>query len=251
MHRRPRTAAVATGITVAAVAALAVALLRRADPRQHLASQFAVPHGTLGEVTARVMPMAHRVFYAPAAERLRLRADDVLLDVGCGSGSFLQEHTGAVGRVAGLDVSGVQVRLARRRLDDRIRAGTAEIVEGDATALPWEDGTFTAVTCMGSLDWFDDPAAALGEMHRALVPGGRLVVTYGSDDRNEAATAQAAAWGMATPSEAEARALLEDAGFEVTAVSCLPGDVPARYLEAIRPDQRSEEVAPGSGGADG
>jgi SAM-dependent methyltransferase len=243
MDRR-RTVAVATGVSVAAVVALAVALLRKADPRQRLASQFAVPHGTLGEVTARVMPMAHRVFYAPAAERLRLRPEDILLDVGCGSGAFLQEHAGAVGRVAGIDLSGVQIRLARRRLDDRIRAGTAEIVEGDAGSLPWDDATFTAVTCMGSLDWFDDPAATVAEMHRVLAPGGRLVVTYGMDDRNEAAVAQAAAWGMATPSEAEARALLEDAGFEVTAVSCLPGDVPARYLEAIRPspDQRSPGV---------
>jgi len=42
--------------------------------------------------------------------------------------------------VAGLDLSEIQLGMARQRLADRIGAGTAEIVMGDAMALPWEDG---------------------------------------------------------------------------------------------------------------
>jgi hypothetical protein len=41
----------------------------------------------------------------------------------------------------------IQIRMARRRNRERIAAGTAEIVQGDAAALPWENGRFSAVAC--------------------------------------------------------------------------------------------------------
>jgi ubiquinone/menaquinone biosynthesis C-methylase UbiE len=221
---------------VAAITALAVVLVRTLDLRKMLISQVAVPHGPLGELTARAMPIAHKVFYGPAADRLQLQPEDALLEVASGSGVFLDAHAAHVERVAGLDLSDIQVELARRRLRDRIQAGTAEIVQGDATALPWGDGTFTAVACVGSLDYFADPAEALREMNRVLRPGGRIVVTYGLDEHNNDIVRETAAWGLPTPSEAEARKLVEDAGFALTSVSYLEGDNPARYLEGAKPE---------------
>ena len=82
---------------------------------------------------------------AMAAE-LDLRSDDELLDVGCGAGGLLADHSAHVSYVAGIDVSEAQVGLARRTLAERIAAGTAEVVLGDAVALPWDDDRFTVVT---------------------------------------------------------------------------------------------------------
>jgi ubiquinone/menaquinone biosynthesis C-methylase UbiE len=54
-------------------------------------------------------------------------------------------------------------------------AGAAiEIVDGDAAALPAEDRTFDAAVVMGVLCSVPDPAAALRELRRVLVPGGEL-----------------------------------------------------------------------------
>src|SRR5512143_3050300 len=104
-----------------------------------------VPRGPLGSIGARLMPVLVRPLYAMMAGQLALRPDDDLVDVGCGSARLLAERASHVRSFAGLDASEIQVGLARRRLAGRIAAGTAEVVRGDATALPWEDGRFSVV----------------------------------------------------------------------------------------------------------
>jgi ubiquinone/menaquinone biosynthesis C-methylase UbiE len=180
--------------------------------------------------------MAHKAFYGPAADLLQLQPDDELVEVACGSGVFLASHANHVRRIAGLDISGIQVRLARRRLADRVVAGSAEIVEGDALALPWADESFSAATCMGSLEHISDPATALLEMRRVLRPGGRLVISYGMDPSNEESVRQMKEWGIPNPSEEEARKLVEEAGFSLVTVTYLDGDYPARFLSGVKPE---------------
>ena len=224
-----------TGVVLAVIAAVGVVVARKVDIRQLVLDQTAAPRGPLGWLTAVTMPMAHKAFYGPAADLLQLQSDDELVEVACGSGVFLDTHAKHVRRIAGLDVSSIQVRLARRRLADRIAAGTAEIVEGDALALPWDDESFSAATCMGSLEYID-PAAALVEMWRVLRPGGRLVISYGMDQRNEDFVRQMEKWGIPNPSEEEARKVVEEAGFSLVSVTYIEDDYPARFLSGIKPE---------------
>jgi len=63
---------------------------------------------------------------------------------------LLTEQASHVRYVAGLDLSEIQLGMARQGLADRIAAGTAEIVMGDATTLPWEDGRFSVVASQDS-----------------------------------------------------------------------------------------------------
>jgi ubiquinone/menaquinone biosynthesis C-methylase UbiE len=115
--------------------------------------------------TRALMPLIVGSVYQDTADALQLRpGDDELLDVGCGSGAFLARHASQVRRVAGIDLSDLQIELARRNLGDRIAAGTADIVTGDAAALPWPDGTFTVVTSMETFAAFPDPEQVLAEM---------------------------------------------------------------------------------------
>jgi ubiquinone/menaquinone biosynthesis C-methylase UbiE len=138
------------------------------------------PSGPLGWVCARwVMPRWHAPIYTAMAAAVRPQPEDEMLEVACGSGIFLAEHAAVVRYVAGLDLSDIQVGMARQRMADRLAAGTAEIVQGDVGALPWPDERFTVVTCMGSFEAFADPAQALAEMHRVLRPGGRAVLCIG------------------------------------------------------------------------
>ena len=217
------------GIVVAgaaAAAAGAVALAPRARGATwegwltRVADSWAgVPSGPLGWVNSHwMMPRLHGPIYPLMAEVLELRSEDELLEVACGSGAFLAHHAAHVSYIAGLDLSDLQIDLARRRLAERISAGTAEIVKGDAGELPWEAERFSVVTCMGSMEAFPEPSRALAEMFRVLRPGGRAVLEMGWRVPEGTASHQAFG-GMWIWNEADARRLVEDAGFDDVSVS--------------------------------
>ena len=47
---------------------------------------------------------------------------------------------------------------------------------------------------------------------------------------------EAERWGIPHPSEAEARKLIEDAGFSLVSITYLKGDFPARFLQGVKPE---------------
>jgi arsenite methyltransferase len=99
-----------------------------------------------------------------------------VLDVGCGPGFYcaeLVEEVGPSGHVTGLDGSPAMLALAERRCAGR---PNVELRAADATALPVPDAGFDAALSVQVLEYVADVDAALRELHRALRPGGRLVV---------------------------------------------------------------------------
>jgi arsenite methyltransferase len=99
-----------------------------------------------------------------------------ILDVGCGPGFYCAELLNDVGRsgsVVGVDSSPAMLALAARRC-----AGHegVELHAGEATALPVEDGDFDAAISVQVQEYVADVAAGLAELHRALRPGGRVLV---------------------------------------------------------------------------
>ena len=185
---------------------------------------FGVPKGPIGRIGVRVMTKTSPTFYRAMAAELDLGADDELLDVGCGSGGLLAEHAAQLPFVAGIDASELQLGMAHKRLAERVAAGTAEIVLGDAKALPWDDERFSVATSINAMKFFPDPAAALREMYRVLRSGGRLAITMGEAQYAPKGSTEAVVdgFGQWQWSDAAAQRLLEDAGFVDVAVSVLP-----------------------------
>jgi SAM-dependent methyltransferase len=196
---------------------------------------FGVPSGRLGSVGARVMPRLVGPFYAMMAGQLELLPDDDLLDVGCGSARMLADQASHVRFVAGLDASEIQVRMARERLAERIAAGTAEIVRGDAMELPWEDGRFSAINGLNCLKFVPDPGKALREMARVLRPGGRAVLTFDEDVADPRKSGAVDAFGQWQWSAETARRMMEEAGFSDVSVGPTPTRVPLQLLKGVMP----------------
>jgi arsenite methyltransferase len=97
-------------------------------------------------------------------------------DVGCGPGFYvaeLLEEVGPGGRVVGIDGSPAMLALAAGRCAGR---ASARFAAADVTSLPLAAATLDAALCVQVLEYVPDVAAALAGMHRALRPGGRLVV---------------------------------------------------------------------------
>jgi ubiquinone/menaquinone biosynthesis C-methylase UbiE len=122
------------------------------------------------------------------------------------------------------------VRMARRQNRERIAAGTAEVVLGDSAALPWPDGTFSAVTC-NCVGCFAEPSQSVREMHRVLRHGGRLVLSVDPFPDAESARKSEQKWGLRTWTEAELRTMLTDAGLSEVSVS---SDTTATFARARR-----------------
>lgn len=107
---------------------------------------------------------------------LAAAAGERILDVGCGPGFYcaeLAEEVGPEGSILGLDSSPQMLALAARRCAGH---DNVEFAEAGATALTVEDGTFDAALCVQVLEYMPDVAAVLAELHRALRPGGRVVI---------------------------------------------------------------------------
>ncbi|PZR64004.1 MAG: class I SAM-dependent methyltransferase [Chloroflexi bacterium] len=91
------------------------------------------------------------------------------LDLGCGTGINLNRLTDADWSVTGVDLSADQLRLARQRAAQGI-----ELIQADATDLPFQAGTFDAVACSLLHTDVEDFGAVCREAARVLRPGGRL-----------------------------------------------------------------------------
>jgi SAM-dependent methyltransferase len=201
-------------------------------------SRGAAPAGVPGVLPGRlgswVNAYLDRPLHAAIAGLVDLQPDDDLLDVACGAGYFLTESAAHVGRVAGLDLSEPKAGIARQRLADRITAGTAEIRQGGAGALPWEDARFSAVTCSDAFPFFPDPDRALAEMCRVLRPGGRAVIDMNPNvpegtqsHRMRGPGGEFWAWN-----DADVRRMMEAAGFNDVAITHVLGS-DRRILNAL------------------
>jgi SAM-dependent methyltransferase len=160
-------------------------------------------------------PLYHWPNFRAILDELGLTADDRLLEVGCGGGAFLAEALKSGCRAAAIDHSPDMVRLARRQNADAVANERLEIVEGDATALPFEDATFSAAVMTGVLGFLLDPVGAFREIRRVLRPGGRFIA-LGADPalRGTPAAPEPMASRLAFYTDDEHEQLAREAGFE-------------------------------------
>lgn len=105
---------------------------------------------------------------------------DIVLDIGCGTGSALVdlgEAVGPTGSAIGIDLSRAMCRRSRQRIGDRHLRQTA-VIHGDARSLPFPDDSFDAAFASFVLELFDttDLIPVAREWRRILTPDGSLVV---------------------------------------------------------------------------
>jgi arsenite methyltransferase len=108
----------------------------------------------------------------------RLASGERVLDLGSGAGTdslVAAQMVGEAGRVTGIDMTREMLAKARTAATE-IGATNVDFVEGEAEHLPFEDETFDVVISNGVIDLIPDKDAVFAELHRVLVPGGRLQI---------------------------------------------------------------------------
>ncbi len=182
---------------------------------------------------------------APLLDMLAPRPGERILDLGCGDGALTEKIAEAGARVVGVDASADQIAACRARGLD------AHVVDGHALGFEAE---FDAILTNAALHWMTRPDEVVAGMHRALVPGGRVVGEMGGQGNVEIITGEligamarlgidgeaAFPWYFPDPDEYAAR--LETGGFDVRSIELierptpLPGDISgwlATFCEAF------------------
>jgi ubiquinone/menaquinone biosynthesis C-methylase UbiE len=106
----------------------------------------------------------------------KVRLDDDILDMGCGTGRFTVPLAERARSVAGLDMSPMMLATARKKLADR--GLEADLREGDMADLPFPDQSFDVVVSMLALMHIprQDRQRVFCEVARVLRPGGRFLL---------------------------------------------------------------------------
>src|SRR5438874_9219074 len=127
------------------------------------------------------------VVWAELLDRLKLRGDERILDLGCGRGAVLlmaAQHL-TTGRAVGVDLwrkvdqSGNSAEATQRNAVAEGVADRVELHTGDMTALPFEDNSFDVVLssmAIHNIGGRGGREKAISEAVRVLRPGGRLQI---------------------------------------------------------------------------
>ena len=130
-----------------------------------LYEQYAVPY-VLGPWAAELVELA------------ALREGDCVLDLACGTGVVARlaaPRVGTTGRIIGLDLNAGMIAVARTLA---VPSGPPIVwIEGSAMAMELPDASIDVILCQQGLQFFPEKLAALREMHRVIVPGGRVLLS--------------------------------------------------------------------------
>jgi ubiquinone/menaquinone biosynthesis C-methylase UbiE len=158
--------------------------------KQHLegiwTKQYSSPSGMVGWLAGERMVRQHRPETAWTINLLEMQPTDAVLEVGFGAGQGIKlaAEKACDGRVMGIDLSEVMVRVATRRNAQAVKAGHVVLSQGNMTALPFEDQHFDKILTIHTFYFWSEPFQALRELYRVLKPGGRLVITLSTGKIN-------------------------------------------------------------------
>ncbi len=159
------------------------------------------------------------------------------LEIGCGGGRLLQRILDdEASRAAALDHSEEMLRLSGERNAGALREGRLDLKQGDASRLPWPDGSFDLVLSANTFFFIADPAPVLAEIRRVLVPDGRVVIGTVPGPLPQASLRNwwVYVWGprMHVYDEQTMRAMLEHAGFHGISITRIDDGEPLQLILA-------------------
>src|SRR5215213_1307732 len=159
------------------------------------------------------------------------KRDGLLLDVGCGAGTFMQ-----AARRAGWDAVGVEVSATAA---EHNRAEGFEVFNGELADARYPEGRFDVVVLSEVLEHVAEPREMLGEVLRVMRPGGLLWATT-PNGRGFSARSLGLKWSAVSPPEhlhlfsrGAVESLLEEVGF-VRARVVTEGFNPFEIVGALR-----------------
>lgn len=119
-------------------------------------------------------------------DKLKIKPDDHVLDIAAGTGEpgLTIAALAKNGKVTGTDLAEDMLLIAEANARDRALENYSTKA-ADVCELPFDDGSFTAISCRMGFMFFPDMQLASDEMYRVLKPGGRIATSvWDGPDKN-------------------------------------------------------------------
>jgi len=111
-----------------------------------------------------------------AITKSRIKPTDVVLDIGCGTGSLALRLTPSAGHVHGLDLSSEMIRIAKNKAEaQKVENVTFHAGPFDESFTASDDESLDGICAYSLLHLLDDRSAALSRIFGLLKPGGFFV----------------------------------------------------------------------------
>ena len=142
------------------------------EERHHAKPEFG---GLFGLLAGLTMAVGRGQSTRAVVDLAAVTPGDRVVDVGCGPGGFLREAARRGVAAVGVEPSPQMRRLATGLTPARLR-GAITVLDGTAEHLPLQDGSATVAWAVASVHHWSDVDAGLAELHRVLLPQGRLLL---------------------------------------------------------------------------
>lgn len=139
---------------------------------KYVSSQFKNPRGLGGVIISMIQNIINRAMYNNVAAMVSLKPNDRVLDIGYGNGYLLRKlYQKQEVELYGIDISDDARKMAFKKNKKALKENQLHLSVGDCCNLPYEEGTFDAVTSINTIYFWRDTVKGLSEICRTLKKG--------------------------------------------------------------------------------
>ena len=144
--------------------------------KMSLSEQGAKPTGLIGMIIGKLMNRFHTPFYLKFIHQIKLKPGNIVIDIGCGGGKFLNSFSShyPAALFLGLDHSKKMTELAQKTNRKPISENRLFLINGTVFTLPLKDKKASLITAFETIQFWPDIIESLKEINRVL--DGKLII---------------------------------------------------------------------------
>lgn len=181
-------------------------------------NQCRKPKGVLGKVVVEDMNIGHFELTGWGLEKVNIKKNDVILDIGCGGGRTVNRMASIAteGKIFGIDYSLDCVKWSQNYNEKFIEDSKVEIFHASVEKIPFENNKFDIISAVETIYFWPNLVENFKEVKRVLKPSGKLIIIcemYFSENFKERNDKLISESDMKIYTPEELKELLEIAGY--------------------------------------
>ena len=143
-----------------------------------LIKQAKEPDGLVGMIMLYIMNLAHDKKTKWGLNKLAIKKDSKILDIGCGGGNIISLLSNVIseGKIYGIDYSLECVKTTKKNNQRHVESGVVEVKEASVSNIPYLDESFDFVTAVQTHYFWPDFKNDLKEVYRTLKKNGSFMI---------------------------------------------------------------------------